>query len=306
MAAFRALLTVVLTFRWFNSSLSGLLILTILLYLYVDRFSQIDPLNGPELLAWTVSIPESIKIAVGSSLLTIIGFLIAFQSATKNWRDQMAATVALEASRDIHRFFTEASRNVTTIQIFAEQLVEFRTRALNAQNVNDVAFEIDFVNDTLSDFLQARARLKQMNIEVHDLLPRYSAVLASSRRSIADLVSATAAFTGIIQHMWFTVPVVRSTHPTALVSFVQAIDEGACNGYVKEAKKRYTAMTTLSGLVEGKLTSHLLRVNLSYFRHVWAVIAAFPHIQDMRRKYKQGSPFTEVTAALQETEQTPQ
>ncbi len=88
-------------FRFLVGSLYGILILLIILYFALPYFTDIQPYSFDELLLFVMNLDPQYKVAILTSLITVVGFLIAFQTATTTWKQQMHTNLSLQAANDI-------------------------------------------------------------------------------------------------------------------------------------------------------------------------------------------------------------
>ena len=70
--------------RWLLGSIWGVLILSVVLYYLVQRLDWIDTFGFTDLALWFDSLPQASKSTIGAAMLTVVGFLIAFQLSYRN------------------------------------------------------------------------------------------------------------------------------------------------------------------------------------------------------------------------------
>ena len=87
--AFYIFITISLIIRFLFSSSYGVLILALVLYVYIDTCTSITPLTLSSLVTWIDTLSSEYKVALLSSSVTIVGFIVAFHTATANWQNQM-------------------------------------------------------------------------------------------------------------------------------------------------------------------------------------------------------------------------
>jgi hypothetical protein len=75
-----ALLVVAKFLHWLVSSIYGSFLLTLALYWWLIEFTSFRPLTPSELLLWFDSLKSDDKTAIATALITVIGFLVAFQT----------------------------------------------------------------------------------------------------------------------------------------------------------------------------------------------------------------------------------
>ena len=119
------LFTTIGSFIYFLSSkVDGIFILSILLYFFYSALGLEKPFSGPELILWLDQLPNNSKTAIFTSIITIIGFLVAFKIGSTNQKQQILSQMKIEASNDIEKFINNASRNASSVNIYAKYLIE--------------------------------------------------------------------------------------------------------------------------------------------------------------------------------------
>lgn len=264
--------------NWLISSIFGILVLSIAVYLLVGRMSLTDPFNFPDLVDWFSRLSDSYRLALSSSLLTIVGFLIAFQTATTNWKNQMAASVALAAATDIQSFFSEGTRKLTSAKIFAELLLNSANTVPTMTSQDEINFQIDYVFSELPKFLAIRERLSEMSIEVHDLRGRYAQSLVRHWGALSKLDIAAEGLSSAANNIWFTVPVVKSDELGASDRFLRGIDKEECERFVQAYDEEIDKLSTLSGSISGSLQNPIFQFNFSTLYNFLVMAPDMPKI----------------------------
>ena len=87
--------------------LSGILVFSFLLYFSAPYIGLVQPYSAHELILWVHELPENYKTTAFSSILTIVGFLIAFSVGATQQRQQFISQMKIEVASDIEVFFNE-------------------------------------------------------------------------------------------------------------------------------------------------------------------------------------------------------
>ena len=117
-------LPVLLTLRFLLGTITGAFILSLLLYWAMWSVGVPRPLTFAQLLLWVDELPKESKTAVVTSFLTVVGFLVAFHTATVNWKAAALAKMKADVAGEIELFFNEAARLTIDAQIYVRSLVE--------------------------------------------------------------------------------------------------------------------------------------------------------------------------------------
>jgi hypothetical protein len=166
-----------LLFRWLGSSPVGLLALSATLYVAVDGLTSVEPYAFGQLLLWFDELSETFKGAVGGSLLTVIGFLIAFQSGQVQSRKSRLMERQLVVADALTDFFEDVNATLGTLCTRTGILVE-----LLDESVMDKGQSPE-LTPTIIDAMNAS---KAASDHLHDLAGR-SIGLRSEYDYITDL-----------------------------------------------------------------------------------------------------------------------
>jgi hypothetical protein len=109
-----------LIFRFLIGNVFGLLITSVLLYFGTSIFGESKPFNFAQLILWIDGLPIDSKTSAVASVLTIVGFLIAFQTATASWKAEALANLKSHVAAEIEQFFSEASRLTSDAEIYVD------------------------------------------------------------------------------------------------------------------------------------------------------------------------------------------
>lgn len=152
--------------KFFTSNLWGVLIFTILLYFSVPIFSDIQPFGFKQLLDWFIELPETYKTAISSSLLTIIGFLVAFQVASSRVFTQQKNQIKLDAAKEIFATYHNAINLVGEVKFFAKRVLTTIDDIAKSKNPD---FSIALIWTLYNDSLKLQETINQIH-EMHSAL----------------------------------------------------------------------------------------------------------------------------------------
>jgi len=106
--------------RWLLSSLWGIFFTSAAFYLFVKNAGLVDPFSFQELALWFDSLSDASQGSLGASLLTVLGFLIAFQLSHRNTLREKAIIKELQtadAIRDHYGRFQELAVDLEAYSI---------------------------------------------------------------------------------------------------------------------------------------------------------------------------------------------
>jgi len=219
------------TLRWLVGSAWGVLVLALSAYFYLRRTSLSRPLLPSELLAWFAAQRYEIKLGILGALLTVIGFAIAFWTASATWTRQKELELRIEAHKAILTRFQRALRLLNGLESYLHILVN-ALRALTPQLPEaEIARHIAFSNSQAMEFSKSRQHLYAAMLDVYELYSEYAVIFANVIAVPADLRKAAAAIEAAQAKLGVIVP--PQADPNA-PGFVQTF-LSRCNLQVLEA-----------------------------------------------------------------------
>lgn len=255
---FYILVTVVTISKMFFSTVLGTLVLAIGLYFLAPHVGLGNPFSLSQLISWLDSLAADYKIAVFSSLLTITGFVIAFHTATVNWRSQLQAQVKSHAAGEIEEFFAHVARNITDANIYVESLVELVDKIQKSKNIQELEFDLSWVVERAQLFIGTRNQLSQALVEVHRMRGRNYSVLSGGWGLEETFEKAAEAFDKIGSTMWINVPIIQLNHPDRFQHFINFVNVSDCKRFLDACEKYQDPITMLAGSIKGYLLSPII------------------------------------------------
>lgn len=253
--------TLLYLFRFLFGNIYGIFITCLVAYYYSESLLGISPLSYDGLMQWIVSQSESTKVAIFSSVITVVGFLIAFATATSNWKSQILANLKVQASDELEIFFSECSKLATDCKLYATSLRDAVEKINNECPNQEAEFLAQYNRDKGQLFLKQRDRLISLCIESNYLKGKYSSLLISVPRFKAELDSATTALEKILDKLYFMVPYHIPSDINPVQSFLNQVNITKCIELIKAVDENYLEISFSSGSIRGKLLSTIFGFN---------------------------------------------
>lgn len=249
--------------KFFMATFSGIFFVALLSYFSFFSLADNKPLTPPELISWLANLPTDYKIAVTSSLITIMGFLIAFHAASVNWRQQMNAQIKIIIAGEIEEFFNEATGLLTDVDIFIKSAIAATTEIQKNGETQKTVFNVQYLLGNLPKFLAARDRLSSLTIKSHRLPSKHIAFLITVWGAEKSLQSAVNAFNETTDKMWVGIPHIDPNDPNLLQDFVDNVNVPDCLSYNAAYEKNFDFINGVSGSIRGQLLSPVAGFNLA-------------------------------------------
>ena len=260
---FYYVLPVVLLLRFLVGTILGVFFLSAILYWAMWTMEEPKPFTLSQLVLWIDGIPSESKTAIVTSVLTVFGFLIAFHTATVNWKAEAVALLKAKVADEIEAFFTEASRLITDAEIYAKSLVEAVNFFHSQGATTEAIFKIQRTAEKTSAFLTTRDRLSAMSVEVHSIAGRHYSVLSTVWGATKALEDCAAVFAQITQLMWIRVPNVHADLPNPIAQFLSQVNVAECVSFVDYCRGNRGFISGATGGVRGALLAPLVGFNLA-------------------------------------------
>lgn len=277
-----------LIYRILTRTLIGFLFLVGTAYFYLIFCGEVKPYGGLDLLLWVNSLEKEYKVALLSSSVTILGFIIAFHTATTSWRSQMISKLQLESSVEIEDIITKISRDIVQARIYAEGVINAYNIAISDNSKNrDVAWEIDYTKRQTPSFEETRNRLSFYGLEVERLKGKYYQLLAGKFGAIESFQSTINALNSILARMWVPSPYFEDdSSPLYIEKFKETVREKEWREFIKVCNEEYTTINIYAGVVKGLLLSSVIDTNISTYWHAFSMKKIFRDVFDDLKRTK--------------------
>ncbi len=241
------LVGIALVVRWLFGSLLGILFTSIVLYCFLNFFGMTQPLSASQLVLWIDELSSDAQAAVFTTLMTIVGFLIAFATATLNWKQQSRAALYLEVASELQTKFTKVGHVAQDLKFFVESQVEACEKASAIPAADDAELAVRFQIDHLREFRNNQKLFSEHLVDVHGFVGRYGVILAGLSNSLPLLERANQRVSAIADAMWITLPYVRVD-----VSFLESTNLEECRRFIATCEESM-AMHEEIGAIRGRL-----------------------------------------------------
>lgn len=244
-------------FNLLNSSMLGILLIAILIYFW----GPITPYSGSELVDWFVGLPDAAKLSIGTSSLTIIGFLIAFQVGSSNAIKQLNLTYRMSAADEITHFYQDASEKILAVKLFAKRILETIDILEKNDDPSEVAFAIHYSLNEMVRHEKSIPSLQAFNnsyslTEKHGLLLRNHIGLMRRLDISNDLLSEVHSNS----YVPIGIKIQENINPRS--EFLAQIDKEKYSNLYDAANNAYDYIFDISYAIRNALNSKIIGHNL--------------------------------------------
>ena len=260
------LFPVALLCRFLSHTFAGTLVAVVALYYFLFLFGETKPWTGYQLANWLDELDSSVKTAVVTSVLTVIGFLVAFRTGTEGWKVQALGQIKLRLADELDAFFSEATRLATDLKLIAQGVL--RTEELGLKGVsNELLYSIDRAEEQSAEFQVKRLRLQAMAIESFRFNGSNFTMLSTMPGVVEWMDECATLLNGITEKIWITVPAglpEEVVHRIAV--FSRLVKRPAYESFIEACEENVNSINGRVGGIRGQLLSSVVRPNLnSYF-----------------------------------------
>lgn len=266
---FYVFITLMYLIRFFVGNIYGMLLFAIFVYFKSDVLFGIAPYNLEQLMFWLVSQSESTKTALLSSFITVVGFMLAYATATANWKGQLLANLKLQAAGELDVFFSEFSKLASDCEIYASALAEAVDKMQKNCTLDEAVFLANYNRDQGQIFIQKRQRLVAMGIDVHSFQGRYSTLLLSAPSLSSSLSAAIIAVSSINDKLWINVPFHIQGDDNIVQTFVSQVNVVDCLALKSAIDTNYGELNFSAGSLRGNLMSTVVGFNIWTMYHLY-------------------------------------
>lgn len=244
---------IMVIWRFFTATIYGFFLLVILLYISLSKTST-RPFTLSELVLFISSLDTNYKIAIFTSVLTIIGFLLVFYAATFNLKQQINFQLRSRAAEEIEEFYNEVLNLVGSAQIYVESLVRVVEEIQRDGIKDNTAFSVKYALERKSQFESTRSRLSALSIEAYRIVNKNDAILSNFFSAKDDLERVNKALKDISDKMWVVVPPLSPDNPNFDL-FVSQFDMSKFKDFIASCERNYIVIGGVCGGVRGLLLS---------------------------------------------------
>ncbi len=255
---FYGFITCAFVIRFFIANLYGIFLLALGLDYFSHSIFGVEAYTFVQLIDWFIAQSEGTKTALLGSIVTVIGFLIAYATATYNWKAQALSQLRMQAAGEIDAFFAQCTKLTTDCQIYADALIQAVDKIQKNCTFEEAAFLAHYNRDQGQLFLQQRQQLVALGIEVHRLQGRHANLLVLAPGLKGNMEHAIKALTNITEKVWFHVPFHIDGDQNPIQTFINQVNVADCMAFSKAAEDNFGQLNFTSGGVRGNLQSSVV------------------------------------------------
>ncbi len=247
-------------FRTVTGNIYGIFGLVIGLYLLAPNIFSVEPYSGTELLVWYSNLSDGYKISITSSLLTVVGFIIAFFISSLSWKNELKSKIELDAANDMQMAYghiTSLAIDVNTfIGLVADTLNMIGEKGpLDPESISSAKF----IMNERQKYTDNQMQLSRLSIDIHSLAGRHTLVLASRVGAYRTILAVNKAVGNIRTAMYVYVPDIDIDDPEICTRLQSRVNREEAESSRKIIRKEIDYISGAVGGINGQIQDHILR-----------------------------------------------
>jgi hypothetical protein len=247
---------------WLSATLWGTAFLLAAVWWFFRLWGKFQPFTLPQLLAWFGSLEPGSRVAIGGWFLTMMGFMIAFWTASFTWRKHKELELRIEAAKAAHASFQAAFIKLKLINQYLRALVDIGVSARKHPDDGQMIQQLRQLNDYASTFIELRRDLDTAVVDTSSVIACYIPIFQNVFTVADKINTARDALATITEELWKFEP--PKADPNAL-EFVQIFtlqyDPVTTLHLASEGAKALRYASTYSGFARGRLFGSVVRAN---------------------------------------------
>lgn len=215
----------------------------------------------PELALWFSGLSDEVKASVGGSLVTILGFFIALQTAMVSWKKQTAIALRMSAADNLDRLCADVTATILRMQLFIERAASEISRIRQAGTPLEDEVILTLLSEDVPSFRRDREQLGRLSQEFSNVNARYSVLFMPLTGAEEVLSAIDEQIDSVLKVMWVPVPA-GGTGPNHRRQLLDRSDPAAYQRLADACEQAQDQIAALHGGLRGALTSAIIEMNL--------------------------------------------
>lgn len=261
-----AWLTAIFIGQFLLSSSYGILVTTGLLYYFSPALFGVEPYSSQQLFLFLSTVDKEYKIAIISSVITVIGFLLAFSSSRAAVKSQLLLQYRTAVADDINDLVNQASYLANAIKIKSDLLQNLKERIARNSFDPELPGEVKHIL-SLSEELNSEIRnLSNLVSSAYSLSSRHSALLAAQAKLDVTFNNIIICMRQLSEASWFYIPNVEVNSISDLEQFGEFIDAAKCKKYNLLYDSLFDQINSYSGSMRAVLLHQVIGYRWGHLR----------------------------------------
>lgn len=230
-----------------------------------------------ELMIWlSIQNPEIIASIV-STIITVLGFLIAYSSGVATWKKQQYFSLQQDLYKDIDKFFSKFSSLLTDCKIFINFTIELKENIDNNQETQRSKFMLGYMHKKFEEWIANQEKLTLMQSEYSDLTIKHSPIIISNYFTSMHIDKAEEAIDSIIKHSFISLhpgikDVTDENYKEAFYLYSRHVDLDICRKAVNEFERCQKILTDSSSSIKSGLLHPVITPNFSFILNGFRIL----------------------------------
>jgi hypothetical protein len=257
-----------LFYRLLFGTLLGVFLVSIVCYVLVSTLTTIEPYGLTGLLDWFTTLPRDTQAAVGTVLLSVIGFIAAIWVAFALWKRQFEMQIRMSAADHLNDRFNDASELTNKLGSLFDALQESVADALTAPSDEQAKLELLWVNSQQQRVFELQLELGEARANYYKVIGAYAHVLASVSGGWAHYERGGSLIAEAHEACGIYWPRADISSPNFVRDFLAQINKQEINKARIACERITTDAAPLIGGLRGRLTKGSVTSSFAAAQHI--------------------------------------
>ncbi|MBQ26086.1 hypothetical protein [Alcanivorax sp.] len=273
------LISVSIVFLFLTSSLAGVFLLTISLYALLFFFDY-EVMSLGELLIYISKLDAGIIASIISSLVTVLGFFIAFSTGRKSWEIQKKTEFSIEVSESLSVIVNDLVDGIINLNIYYSGVIDACSSLEENPHGKQSLSKLRYICRRNDEASAHAKRIQERNSQLISFIGTYTQVFESKIgvSKFLEFIQNRASVASLASH--YFVPTIDHANKDseAVAIFFHFINQEEIQRNKDLLEPLVEEISSAHGYIRGMFLSTIFKSNL---RTLWSFI----------RRYKKISPF---------------
>jgi hypothetical protein len=201
----------------------GFFIISLITYNVSPHLFDVEPYGFGEMIIWFYELDSGFKTSITTSLVTITGFLIAFQAAQSSWKKQQMISMRLRAAEEYSNIFEALDECFTNLVSYSYDIKETHSLIESSSDDIEIDLEIENILNTVNIFKKNRDDFIFHSNKLYVLNSKFSAEILSIFKAEAQLEKISALVNSLINYLYPELPIIDHKNPELVANFTKQI-----------------------------------------------------------------------------------
>lgn len=269
--------------RFLTSGIWGALFVVGLAYFFLPKITDLEAFSVDKLIIWISSLEEESIVGIGTAVLTVFGFLVAFRVASLSWKEQAVWNVRFEVFKELNSIFPELLTIANALKIYADQIIKFHDSQLDMQEA-DKRFWVKYIGDQVEKYRLQEQQFHALVMRAYQFQGQYGLVLMTLPNGGKNIDILVDRMSEISDALPVYIPVVDVNSPDCVQVFLWRLKIAEIRKLSATVKSAYKEGAAVMGFLSSSCLASVIQLNHHAVQHILFRIPDLGKYFDLYRK----------------------